>query len=97
MRPDERCIRNRDMFRYFTCIDITYIDAQLNDAVATIRRTNQGVLVDTRLMDEALLMSTSQTELDRVAETDVGIFVDDRLLLEYYVQVVNTIVFNTCL
>ena len=47
-------------------------------------------------MDEALRMSTCQTELDRVAETDIRVLIQDRLLLENNIQIVDTVQVNAC-
>ena len=96
VRPDIRSICNRDMLGHFVRIDVSYIHTQFDDAVATVRRTNQRILIDTGLADEALRMSTCQTELDGFAEADIGIDVLDGLLLEDNIQIIDTIQVNAC-
>ena len=41
-------------------------------------------------------MGTRQTELDGFAEADIGIDVLDGLLLEDYIQIIDTIQVNAC-
>ena len=96
VRPDIRSICNRDMLGHFARIDVSYVHTQFNDTVASVGGTNKGILIDTGLADEALRMSTCQTELDGFAEADIGIDVLDGLLLEDNIQIIDTIQVNAC-
>ena len=89
--PYVRSIYIRDVNGGIVEVTRVDIESQCNDTVATVRRTHQRILIDTGLADEALRMSTCQTELDRVAETDIRVLIQDRLLLENNIQIVDTV------
>ena len=97
MDPYVRSVRTGHMVRVVVEVTREHIQAQYDDTVTTVDRTNQRILVVTRFGEETRLMGTGQTELNRVAVTQAGIQVGNRLFFVVDQQVVNTIVFNACL
>ena len=97
MDPYVRSVRTGHMVRVVVEVTREHIQAQYDDTVTTVDRTNQRILVVTRFGEESRLMCTGQTELNRVAVTQAGIQVGNRLFFVVDQQVVNTIVFNACL